>query len=143
MRKRTKQQISRAVDAFPLIKNATDAYAQLQPALKQLHKRGYISRRNWKEKLLPADSAINETLQNLWQVVKEVASSDVLTQLLREDQVAEQFEVSRKTLYRRRKSKELPYIKDRRGTIWYAREDLEKYVERSKVIPLTERPRKI
>ncbi|HJZ11701.1 MAG TPA: helix-turn-helix domain-containing protein, partial [Acidobacteriota bacterium] len=61
----------------------------------------------------------------------------------REDQVAEKLDVSRKTLYRRRKSKELPYIKDRHGTIWYAREDLEEYLEKSKVSPLTERPRKI
>jgi predicted DNA-binding transcriptional regulator AlpA len=136
---RTKQ--SNGIPA--VLKTATSAYAQLQPALKELRKKGFINKRTWKETVLPADHAIHTTLKELWDRFQDRPLSALPSQLLREDQVAEKLDVSRKTLYRRRKSKELPYIKDKHGTIWYAREDLEEYLEKSKVAPLTERPRKI
>jgi len=132
----------RSNDILPLLKAATGAYAQLQPALKELHKKGLINQQSWKESVVPADRALNATLKDLWNRFQDRIMPALPSQLMREDQVAEKLDVSRKTLYRRRKSKELPYIKDRHGTIWYAREDLEEYLEKSKVSPLTERPRK-
>jgi hypothetical protein len=138
------KQIAQSPEIFNLLKNATDGYARLQAGLKDLYKKRLINRNKWKKEILPADLAFFVALRELWvNFEKQNAAIDIASELVREDQLAGKWNVSRKTLYRRRKSRELPYIKDRHGAIWYAVTDVENYLEKNKITPLNEKPRKI
>jgi DNA-binding NtrC family response regulator len=122
----------------------TTAYSDFQQALKELYKRGCIRQKTWKRKILPSDGELHQIIAELWKDFdKKMASGELPTSMLREDQVAQTFHVSRKTLYRRRKSGELGYIKDRHGILWYSAEELENYLQKHKVLPLRKRARKI
>jgi len=138
-----KQAIERN-EMFDLLRSATDGYARLQAGLKVLYKNKAINRNKWKKEILPADQAFYLALRELWIRYEQGQSSiDIATELVPEDLLAERWNVSRKTLYRRRRSKELPYIKDRHGAIWYAITDVENYLEKNKITPLNEKPRKV
>ncbi len=93
--------------------------------------------------IVPADNSIYHLLKELWNELEQNAPLELFSEYLDEDQVATRFGVSRKTLYRRRKSKELAYFKDRRGEIQYSAKDLENYLSKHRITPLTEKPRKI
>lgn len=129
---------------FELLKNLTDGYARLQSGLKELHLRKLIDRKRWKKEIVPADLAFFQTIRKLWIILESGSGvMEFSTEMIREDELANKWNVSRKTLYRRRKNRELPYIKDRHGEIWYSVPDVAHYLEKNKITPLTEKPRKV
>lgn len=131
-------------ELFLLLKELTDAYAALQSGLKQLREVGLIDRKRWRREVVAADLIFFQIVRKLWiQYEVENSSIEFSSEMIREEDLAKKWKVSRKTLYRRRKNRELPYIKDRHGDIWYPLSDVAQYLEKNKITPLTEKPRKI
>jgi hypothetical protein len=129
---------------FQLLKKLTDGYAHLQSGLKELRLRKLIDRKRWKKEIVPADLAFFQTIRKLWIMLENDSNAiEFSTEMIREDDLARKWNVSRKTLYRRRKNRELPYIKDRHGEIWYSIPDVAHYLEKNRITPLTEKPRKV
>src|SRR5437867_1383456 len=97
---------------FQLLKNLTDGYARLQSGLKELHLRKLIDRKKWKNEVVPTDLVVFQTFRKLWLLLESGNTAiEFSTEMIREDELAKKWNVSRKTLYRRRKNRELPYIK--------------------------------
>jgi hypothetical protein len=108
-------------------------------ALKILRRKGLISREVWNLEI--AKKAVLRAMDAGWNELHRRASVPVFPQeYLREDQVMEHFHISRQTLYRRRRKREIAYIKDRNGNIWYPILDLVDYVRVSRVSPEKEKP---
>jgi hypothetical protein len=129
---------------FLLLQSVTDAYATMQSGLKKLHSRKLIDRKRWSKEIVPADLSFFQTIRKLWITLENSeATIEFSTEMIREEDLAKKWNVSRKTLYRRRKNRELPYIKDRHGEIWYSTPDVAQYLEKNKITPLSEKPRKI
>ena len=119
---------------FQLLKNLTDGYARLQSGLKELHLRKLIDRKKWKNEVVPADLVFFQTIRKLWILLESGNTAiEFSTEMIREDELAKKWNVSRKTLYRRRKNRELPYIKDRHSEIWYSIPDVAHYLEKNKI----------
>lgn len=133
-----------SAELFQLLKNLTDAYSRMQSGLKELHYKKLIDRKRWTKEVVPADLAFFQTIRKLWIALESGNNTiEFSTEMIHEDDLARKWKVSRKTLYRRRKNRELPYIRDRHGEIWYAVSDVAHYLEKNKITPLTEKPRKI
>ena len=143
MAKKSRRPPEEVEEAIHLLQQITEAYALLQSGLKTLLEKSFISRKTWKNMVLPADSSFYNLLRNLWNELEQNAPLELSSEYLDEDEVATKYGVSRKTLYRRRKNRELPYFKDRRGEIRYSAKDLENYLSKNLIIPLAEKPRKI
>ncbi len=143
MAKKPKRSPAEVEEAIHLLQQITEAYAVLQSGVKELREKTLISRKTWKNMVVPADHSFYNLLKDLWNELERNAPLELFSEYLDEDQVATKFGVSRKTLYRRRKSKELAYFKARRGEIRYSAKDLENYLSKNRITPLSEKPRKI
>ena len=132
-------------DLFLILKSVSEALSSLESAFKQLKKRRLVDSDQWKTVVRPAISALAKMLDAAWADLQQKASRQAFPDLIREDQVQDHFQISHQTLYRRRKNRELPYIRDKEGIIWYPVFDLLDYVLKMKVSRIDEkrgRPRK-
>ncbi len=143
MAKKSQRSPKEVADAVHLLQQITEAYAVLQAGVKELREKSLIPRKTWTNLIVPADNSFYSMLRNLWNELERDTPLELSIEYLPEDQIASKYGVSRKTLYRRRKSKELAYIKDRRGEVWYSMKDLENYLSKNRITPLSEKPRKI
>lgn len=109
--------------------------------LRILRRKGLISREIWNLEIITAKKAIQRALDSGWNELHRRASVPVFPQeYLREDQVMEHFHISRQTLYRRRRKREIAYIKDQKGNIWYPILDLVDYVRLNREDSRKEKP---
>lgn len=119
------------LNALRTLQSLVDAHSRLEESWTKLKKTRLISTASWKEDLLPARREISRVIDEAWLRLLERAAGQDYPELIREEDVLENFGISPKTLYRRRKSKELPYIRDNEGVIWYPVFDLLDYLIQS------------
>ena len=131
------------LDLIYAIRSVTQAYDAFETQLKTLRRRRLVSPDAWRLEVLPAKHTLAKVLDDAWRHLHKRASSRDFPELVREDDVKQQFGISHQTLYRRRRKRELPYVKDKDGTIWYPLYDLLDYVLKTKSTPQRPgRPRK-
>ena len=128
-----------ALELYLILKSVTETFSALDTAFKKLKQRRLIRPDVWKT-VRPSLRSLAGVLDHAWMDLHQHASHQAFPELIREDQVIEQFRISRQTLYRRRKNKELPYIKDPEGVIWYPVFDLLDYVLKAKAYTMEEKP---
>ena len=119
-----------------------DAHSlDLEIQLKDLKKRRLVK----KDTLQQLVRCLDAILQEAWQSFGRRAARSGFPVLIREDQVQKRFKISHATLYRRRKTQEIPYVRDKEGVVWYPVVDLVEYYLKSRAeirLPKTGRPRK-
>jgi len=120
------------IELFQTILSLTEAYETFEAQLKSLRKKRMIAPDAWREKVLPARTALAGVLDDAWHRLHKKASSHDFPELIREDVVKRRFSISQTTLYRRRSKRELPYVKDKGGIIWYPLYDLLDYILKAK-----------
>jgi hypothetical protein len=128
-------------ELFEKLQQADKLSIELEYYLKDLKKRKLIKKETLKQLAEILDGVLNEA----WQSFGRRASRSGFPVLIREDQVQKRFKISQATLYRRRKTQEIPYVRDNEGVIWYPVVDLVEYYLKSRSeirLPKTGRPRK-
>jgi hypothetical protein len=128
-------------ELFQHLQSAEELSMQLEEQLKELKNRRLIKNQELKQVITILDSILTAA----WEAFRRRASRSGFPVLIREDQVQERFRISQATLYRRRKSQEIPYVRDKDGVIWYPVVDLIAYYLKSRAemrLPKTGRPRK-
>jgi hypothetical protein len=128
-------------ELFTRLQHADHLSAELESKFKELKNRRLIKN----EKLKQLASCLDALLTEAWEAFEHRASRADYPVLIREDQVQERFQISQATLYRRRKTQEIPYIRDHEGVIWYPVADLIRYHLKGRTelrLPKTGRPRK-
>lgn len=132
---------SNLIDKFFVLNEWNDRFDRFFEELKIFRKRRLITREVWNREVLPARKALQLAMDNAWDELHRRAAVPIFPQeYLREDQVMEHFRISQKTLYRRRRKREIAYIKDREGTIWYPILDLVDYVRINRGDTAKEKP---
>lgn len=128
-------------EVFTKLQQADHFATELELQFKELKSRRLIKSENLKQ----LSSCLDAILKDAWEAFHRRASRADYPVLIREDQVQERFQISQATLYRRRKTQEIPYIRDNDGIIWYPVVDLIQYYLKSRAearLPKTGRPRK-
>ena len=128
-------------EVFTKLQQVDHLSTELELQFKELKNRRLIK----KEKLKQLSLCLDAILKEAWEGFYRRASRADFPVLIREDQVQERFHISQATLYRRRKTQEIPYIRDNEGVIWYPIVDLIQYYLKSRAelrLPKTGRPRK-
>jgi len=128
-------------ELFEKLQHADELSVELESQLKDLKKRRLIKNETLKEFTVILDDLLKEA----WQSIGRRAARSGFPLLIREDQVQKRFKISQATLYRRRKTHEIPYVRDKEGVIWYPVVDLVEYYLKSRLeirLPKTGRPRK-
>jgi hypothetical protein len=128
-------------ELFTNLQQVDHLSTELELLFKDLKNRRLIKR----EKLKQLSLCLDAILKEAWEGFYGKASRADFPVLIREDQVQERFQISQATLYRRRKTQEIPYIRDNEGVIWYPVVDLIQYYLKSRAelrLPKTGRPRK-
>ena len=128
-------------DLFAQLQIADQLSVELETHFKELKNRRLIK----KEKLHQVIKILDAILTEAWQSFARKAARSDFPVLIREDQVQKRFKISQATLYRRRKTHEIPYIRDKEGIIWYPVVDLVDYYLKARAemrLPKTGRPRK-
>lgn len=128
-------------ELFEKLQQADQISVELESYLKDLKKRRLIKKETLKQLAAILDGVLNEA----WQSFGRRAARSGFPVLIREDQVQKRFKISQATLYRRRKTQEIPYVRDNEGVIWYPVVDLVEYYLKSRSeirLPKTGRPRK-
>jgi hypothetical protein len=128
-------------ELFEKLQQADQLSVELESYLKDLKKRRLIKKETLKELAGILDGVLNEA----WRSFGRRAARSGFPVLIREDQVQKRFKISQSTLYRRRKTQEIPYVRDNEGIIWYPVVDLVEYYLKSRSeirLPKTGRPRK-
>jgi hypothetical protein len=128
-------------ELFEKLQQTDELSAEIESYLKDLKKRRLIKKETLKQFAVLLDTVLNEA----WQSFGRRAARSGFPVLIREDQVQKRFKISQATLYRRRKTQEIPYVRDKEGVIWYPVVDLVEYYLKSRSelrLPKTGRPRK-
>ncbi len=128
-------------ELFEKLQQADELSIELESRLKDLKKRRLIKKDTLKRLAVILDALLEEA----WQSFGRRAGRSGFPLLIREDQVQTRFKISQATLYRRRKTQEIPYVRDNEGVIWYPVVDLVEYYLKSRSeirLPKTGRPRK-
>jgi len=128
-------------ELFTKIQHADHISTDLEFKFQELKNRRLIRKEHLKQLASCLDAALNEA----WQALERKISRADFPVLIREDQVQERFQISQATLYRRRKTQEIVFIRDHDGVIWYPVVDLIRYYLKSRAEsrkPKTGRPRK-
>ena len=128
-------------ELFTNLQQVDHLSTELELQFKGLKSRRFIKN----EKLQQLASCLDALLQEAWENFERKAARADFPVLIREDQVQERFQISQATLYRRRKTQEIPYIRDNEGVIWYPVADLIRYYLKNRAelrLPKTGRPRK-
>ena|SRR5688572_15367964 len=128
-------------ELFEQLQKADDLSYQLETHLDELRKRRLLKTDRLKQVVKTLDAA----LADAWRAFAQRAARSDFPILIREDQVQERFRISHATLYRRRKTQQIPYIRDKEGLIWYPVVELVEYYLKSRAelrLPKTGRPRK-
>jgi hypothetical protein len=128
-------------ELFEILQRADELSVEIESHFKELKRRRLIQ----KEKLQQVTRVLDSLLSTAWKAFGRRAARSDFPVLIREDQVQERFKISQATLYRRRKTQEIPYVRDRDGVIWYPVVDLVDYYVKSRAEsrqPKTGRPRK-
>jgi len=137
---------TRMLDTFFVVKSVMEQYSAFQEALKTLYKNRLIDRLTWNLEIVPAENSLSQGIDRaLDELYRRAVKRGFPHELVREDEVTERLGISRKTIYRRRKKREIAYIKDKDGIIWYSVLDLIDYLRESKAPSLqlrSGRPRK-
>jgi hypothetical protein len=128
------------VEKFLVLSDWNDRFDEFFERMKVLRKKRLIDGKDWTD-VVRAQNALQSAFDHAWEKLHRRAAIPVFPQeYLREDQVMEYFHISQKTLYRRRSKREIAYIKDREGTIWYPILDLVDYVRMNRSKPSREKP---
>jgi hypothetical protein len=128
-------------ELFEKLQQADENSIELESQYKELKKRRLLK----KEKVKQLTSILDALLKEAWQSFGRRAARSDFPVLIREDQVQKRFKISHATLYRRRKTQEIPYVRDKEGVIWYPVVELVEYYLKSRSeirLPKTGRPRK-
>ena len=128
-------------ELFELLQITEEISFQIESHLKELKNRRLLKNDRLKQVIRTLDAALAEA----WQSFKRKTARSDFPILIREDQVQERFKISQATLYRRRRTQEIPYIRDKEGVIWYPVVELVDYYLKSRADlrqPKTGRPRK-
>ena len=128
-------------ELFTKLQTVDHLSTELEAQFKELKSRRLIK----KDQLKALTICLDAMLKQAWEAFYRRASRADFPVLIREDQVQERFQISQATLYRRRKTQEIPYIRDNDGVIWYPVVDLIQYYLKSRAelrLPKTGRPRK-
>ncbi|MCI0412981.1 hypothetical protein L0222_09295 [bacterium] len=128
-------------ELFEKLQQADELSVELESQLEELKKRRLIKKDTLKQLVAILDAILKEA----WQSFGRKAARSGFPLLIREDQVQKRFKISQATLYRRRKTQEIPYVRDKEGVIWYPVVDLVEYYLKSRSeirLPKTGRPRK-
>ena len=128
-------------ELFTKLQQVDHLSTELELQFKELKKRRLIK----KDKLKQLSLCLDAILKEAWEAFHRRTSRADFPVLIREDQVQERFQISQATLYRRRKTQEIPYIRDNDGVIWYPVVELVQYYLKSRAelrLPKTGRPRK-
>jgi hypothetical protein len=137
----SKKKNSNLIDKFFVLNEWNDRFEFFFEELKILRKKRLIDRDTWSREVLSAKKALQRALNHAWDELHRRAAVPVFPQeYLREDQVMEHFHISQKTLYRRRRRREIAYIKDQEGIIWYPILDLVDYVRLNRSDSIQEKP---
>jgi hypothetical protein len=128
-------------ELFAKLQRTEELAIHIEADLKELKNRRLIK----KDRFHQAIRSLDSILSDAWKAFAARASKSDFPVLIREDQVQERFKISQATLYRRRKTQEIPYIRDKEGIIWYPVVELVNYYLKSRRemrLPKTGRPRK-
>jgi transcription initiation factor TFIIIB Brf1 subunit/transcription initiation factor TFIIB len=128
-------------ELFTRIQRVDHLSTELELKFQELRSRRLVRREQIQQIEQCMDAALNEA----WQTLERKISRSDFPVLIREDQVQERFHISQATLYRRRKTQEIVFIRDHEGIIWYPVVELIRYYLKSRAEsrkPKTGRPRK-
>lgn len=128
------------MNALRTLQSLADTHSRLEESWAHLRKTRLVSSKSWKEDLVPARKEISRIIDEAWAALHERAARQDYPELISEEEVLENFGISHKTLYRRRKTKELPYIRDNEGVIWYPIFDLLDYLIQSQKKRIPDKP---
>src|SRR5262245_26842425 len=98
-------------ELFTKLQQVDHLSTELESEFKELKSRRLIK----KDKLKQLTGCLDALLKEAWESFYRRASRADFPVLIREDQVQERFQISQATLYRRRKTQEIPYIRDNEG----------------------------
>jgi hypothetical protein len=116
------------LDHLLAVHTAVVSLDSLLSTLQQLRKRRLLTTTAWKTDVANAYDTITNLLEQSRRKILSHAKGSDFPQLISEDDVVRSFQISKKTLYRRRTSGELPYVRDKQGIIWYPVYDMIAYL---------------
>jgi hypothetical protein len=128
-------------ELFELLQQTDELAFQVESRFKEVKNRRLIK----KERLDQIIKLMDTALADAWKAFARKAAKSDFPILIREDQVQQRFKISQATLYRRRRTQEIPYVRDKEGIIWYPVVELVDYYIRTRAelrVPKTGRPRK-